>query len=215
MIISLPLSYPAMRLFALVASFALALPTTLVSAQQRTSPGAPPGIVRVVIETEKGNISVDLDSAHAPVSVANFLRYVDGGFYDGGRFHRTVTPSNQPNDSVRIEVVQAGAATAKSGTGFPPIQLERTNTTGLRHRDGTLSMARGGPNTATSDFFICIGDQPALDFGGHRNLDGQGFAAFGQVTDGMAVVRAIQGSPANAQRLDPPIAITRIRRVAK
>ena len=67
-------------------------------------------------------------------------------------------------------------------------------------------MARAGPNSATSDFFICIGDQPALDFGGHRNLDGQGFAAFGRVTEGMAIVRAIQGSPANGQQLDPPIA---------
>ena len=74
---------------------------------------------------------------------------------------------------------------------------------------------RAGPNSATSDFFICIGDQPALDFGGHRNLDGQGFAAFGRVTDGRAVVRAIQSSSANGQQLDPPIPITRIRRVAK
>jgi peptidyl-prolyl cis-trans isomerase A (cyclophilin A) len=173
------------------------------------------GIVHVVIETARGNISVDLDSARAPVSVTNFLRYVDGRFYDGGRFHRTVTPSNQPNDSVRIEVVQAGMNPARSGSGFPPIPLERTTTTGLRHQDGTLSMARAGPNSATSDFFICIGDQPALDFGGHRNRDGQGFAAFGRVIDGMSVVREIQKSPANGQQLDPPIPITRIRRAPK
>src|SRR5215212_7054446 len=71
------------------------------------------GIVRVVIETERGDISVALDSARAPVSVANFLRYVDRGLYDGGRFHRSVTLANQPSDSVRIEVVQAGADTSR------------------------------------------------------------------------------------------------------
>ncbi|HEY9230036.1 MAG TPA: peptidylprolyl isomerase, partial [Gemmatimonadaceae bacterium] len=141
------------------------------------------------------------------------LRYVDRGAYNGGVFHRAVTPANQPNDTVRIEVIQGGPSPTRDSTmRFPPIALERTSVTGLRHRDGTLSMARAGPNTATSDFFICIGDQPSLDFGGHRNLDGQGFAAFGQVTSGMDVVRAIQGSPVTAQRLNPPILIRRIRR---
>lgn len=204
-----------MRTRTLLSSLMLAFPIAAAAAQQRRMAAPAAGIVRVVIETEKGNISVDLDSARAPVSVTNFLRYVDGGFYDGGRFHRTVTPANQPNDSVRIEVVQAGANPVRSGSGFPPIPLERTNSTGLRHQDGTLSMARAGPNSATSDFFICIGEQPALDFGGHRNLDGQGFAAFGRVTEGMSIVRTIQGSPANGQVLDPPILITRIRRAAR
>ena len=74
-------------------------------------------------------------------------------------------------------------------------------------------MARGGPDTATSSFFICIGDQPALDFGGRRNPDGQGFAAFGRVTKGMDVVKKIQMSAAEAQRLTPPIGITRIVRI--
>jgi peptidyl-prolyl cis-trans isomerase A (cyclophilin A) len=170
-----------------------------------------PGVVRVVIETDRGDIFVALDSSHAPRSVANFLRYVDGGFYTGGRFHRAVTATNQPRDTVRIEVIQGGADPQRPA-GFPPIELERTSVTGLHHRDGTLSMARAGPNTATSDFFICIGDQPALDFGGHRNPDGQGFAAFGQVTAGMAIVRAIQGAPASGQQLTPPVTIRRIRR---
>lgn len=205
-----------MRIPAPLAMLMLAAPVTIAAAQQRAAGvAAGAGIVHVVIETERGSISVDLDSAQAPVSVTNFLRYVDGRFYDGGRFHRTVTPSNQPNDSVRIEVVQAGMNPARSGSGFPPIPLERTDMTGLRHQDGTLSMARAGPNSATSDFFICIGDQPALDFGGLRNRDGQGFAAFGRVTAGMSVVREIQKSPANGQQFDPPIAIKRIRRAAK
>ena len=182
-----------------------------VEAQSSRPPSAP-GIVNVVIETDRGTIHASLDSARAPRTVANFLKYVDGGFYSGGRFHRSVTPQNQPRDSVRIEVIQGGANLATDAKGFPPIELERTSQTGLHHIDGTLSMARGGPNTATSDFFICIGAQPSLDFGGHRNLDGQGFAAFGRVTSGMDVVRAIQTSAVDAQRLTPPITIRRIAR---
>ncbi len=170
------------------------------------------GLVRLVIETERGDIAVELDSARAPATVANFLRYVDGGYYTGGRFHRTVTPANQPNNGVKIEVIQGGPNPERAGQGFPPIELERTSVTGLKHLDGTLSMARAGPNTATSDFFICIGDQPSLDFGGKRNADGQGFAAFGRVTKGTDVVRAIQSAPAQAQNLSPPIVIRRIRR---
>jgi peptidyl-prolyl cis-trans isomerase A (cyclophilin A) len=171
------------------------------------------GIVDVVVETSLGRITVAIDSAHAPITATNFLRYVDAGFYTSGRFHRTVTAANQPRDSVRIAVIQGGADPAREGSGWAPIALERTNVTGLRHVDGTLSMARGGPNTATSDFFICIGAQPALDFGGHRNPDGQGFAAFGQVTSGMDVVRRIQASAADGQRLTPPVIITSMKRV--
>ncbi len=172
------------------------------------------GIVSLVIETDRGDIDISLDSARAPRTVANFLRYVDAGFYVGGRFYRAVTPANQPADSVRIEVIQGGANPEKAKSAFPPIELERTSVTGLLHHDGTLSMARAGPNSATSEFFICVGDQPALDFGGHRNRDGQGFAAFGQVTKGMDVVRAIQSSPVNAQLLATPVVIRGIRRVS-
>jgi peptidyl-prolyl cis-trans isomerase A (cyclophilin A) len=191
--------------------FAVLLASLGSEGQAQSASPAKSAAIHLVIETDRGNISVTLDSARAPNTVANFLRYVDGGFYTGGLFHRTVTPTNQPNDSVRIEVIQGGANPQRQA--FPPIELERTNVTGLKHRDGTLSMARAGPNTATSDFFICIGDQPSLDFGGHRNRDGQGFAAFGQVTKGMDVVRAIQASPAQGQRLTPPVAIRRINRV--
>ncbi|WP_337172818.1 peptidylprolyl isomerase [Gemmatimonas aurantiaca] len=174
-----------------------------------------PGTVAVRIETSLGTILAEIDSLHAPVSARNFLRYVDSSAYVDGRFHRTVTMDNQPRDTVRIEVIQGGANPARTGARFPAVPLERTTVTGLRHRDGTLSMARGGPDSATSDFFICIGDQPSLDFGGHRNLDGQGFAAFGQVTQGMDIVRAIQKQPANGQTLEPPIRIVRIERVRR
>jgi peptidyl-prolyl cis-trans isomerase A (cyclophilin A) len=170
------------------------------------------GPVRVRIETDQGDIEVELAAARAPATVANFLKYVDGRFYDGGRFHRTVTPDNQPTNKVKIEVVQAGINPAKKDE-FPPIMLERTRDTKLSHKDGTISMARDGPDTATSDFFICIGDQPELDFGGKRNPDGQGFAAFGRVVKGMDVVKKIQQSPAEAQALKPPVGIKRVSRV--
>lgn len=186
-----------------------ALPIT-APAQQ-----ASPGTVAVRIETSLGTILAEIDSVRAPISARNFLRYVDSSAYTGGRFHRTVTMDNQPRDTVRIEVIQGGANPSPTRTRFPAIPLERTNTTGLKHRDGTLSMARGGPDSATSDFFICVGDQPSLDFAGHRNLDGQGFAAFGQVTQGMDIVRVIQKRPADGQSLKPPIEIVRIERVRR
>jgi peptidyl-prolyl cis-trans isomerase A (cyclophilin A) len=179
------------------------------------SPAAPPkheGPVRVVLQTELGDIEVELEAKRAPATTANFLRYVDGGFYDGGGFHRTVRPDNQPDNKVTIEVVQAGINPEREKDALPPIALERTNQTELAHRDGTISMARDEPDTATFDFFICIGDQPSLDFGGKRNPDGQGFAAFGHVVRGMDVVRKIQAAPADGQKLTPPVKILKARR---
>ena len=168
---------------------------------------APP--VRVVLETDKGTIEVEVDPVRAPVTAANFLKYVDSGGYDGGYFHRTVRPDTEIRTDYPIQVVQASRATGKPG--FPAIPLERTSVTGLKHLDGALSMARGGADTATSDFFICIGAQPELDFGGKRNADGQGFAVFGRVVSGMDVVKQIQAAPAeggaNPQVLAPRIGI--------
>jgi len=164
----------------------------------------------VVITTTLGRIVVELDPVHAPVTTKNFLRYVGAGHYNGGRFHRTVTMDNQPDKKIKIEVIQGGVNPSQEKADFPPIKLERTNKTGIHHKDGTISMARDGADTATSDFFICIGDQPELDFGGKRNPDGQGFAAFGHVTEGMDVVRKIQRSPAKDQALDPPVTILSI-----
>lgn len=172
------------------------------------------GTLRVSVETELGDFEVELEGQRAPATVANFLRYVDGGQYDGGRFTRTVTLENQVRPDVLIEVIQAGPNPEFQGRGFPPIPLERTRDTGLRHLDGTISMARGGPDAARASFFICIGDQPSLDFGGARNADGQGYAAFGRVVRGMEVVRCIHRSPANErEQLTPPIRIIRISRI--
>ena len=183
--------------------------------------------IAIVIQTGKGDIEAVLDEGKAPITVANFLRYLDDGHYNGGQFHRTVRSKfdNQPQSSIKIDVIQASTRTATARNAYPPIALERTAQTGLRHIDGALSMARGDkPDSATSDFFICIGPQPELDAGGKRNPDGQGFAVFGRVTKGMDVVRKIHDAPsgptgpgANAasagnQRLTPPIAIRSIRR---
>ncbi len=155
-----------------------------------------------------------VDTLHAPVSAANFLRYVDHGLYDAGRFHRTVTMTNQPDKQAKIEVIQAGIDPRRRREEFAPIALERTNVTGIKHLAGAVSMARDGPDTATSDFFICVTDQPSLDFGGDRNPDGQGFAAFGRVVHGMEIVRRIQQSKAKGQTLTPPVKILSIRRVS-
>lgn len=181
--------------------------------------GAKP--VRVRVQTSLGDIVLELDPAKAPNTTANFLKYVDAGHYDGGTFHRTVKMDNQPESPVKIEVIQAGVNADKAKAGFPPIALERTTVTGLKHVDGAVSMARGTPDSASSGWFICINDQPSLDFGGARNPDGQGFAAFGRVVSGMDVVRKIQQAPSSsnrtsnteAQKLTPPIAIVKVARL--
>jgi cyclophilin family peptidyl-prolyl cis-trans isomerase len=174
---------------------------------------AVPDFPRVLIQTELGDIELELDAAKAPKTVKNFLRYVHEGLYSDGTFFRTVTMANQPNDAVKIEVVQVQANPAKEADFFPVIALERTRDTGLRHVDGAVSMARAEPDTAQDSFSICIGDQPELDFGGKRNPDGQGFAAFGKVVKGMDVVRKIHASLAEGQKLTPPIRIQRAVRL--
>ena len=163
-------------------------------------------MVMVVLTTDLGKIELQLDQAYAPLTTANFMQYVSDGFFNGGGFFRTVTSTNQPLDKVKIAVIQATANPEQKETD-PPIKLERTSVTGLKHKDGTVSMARSAPDTATIDFFICIGDQPELDFGGKRNPDGQGFAAFGKVVNGMDIVRKIHQSKAEGQKLTPPIRI--------
>ncbi len=168
----------------------------------------------VEISTSLGAIVVELDANAAPGTVANFLKFVDAGAYDGGRFYRTVTPDNQPDDEVRIAVIQGGVREDFDADAHAELLLERTNSSNLRHHDGTMSMARRTPDSAKTEFFICVGDQPELDFGGRRNPDGQGFAAFGQVTAGMDVVRAINVLPCEGQALTPPVTIASIRRRA-
>jgi peptidyl-prolyl cis-trans isomerase A (cyclophilin A) len=168
---------------------------------------------RVVVETTMGEIEIEVDNIRAPISGRHFLEQVDAGLYNGGRFHRTVKMDNQPKDHVKIEVIQAGVDPAREKAIAKSIPLERTSVTGLRHVDGTVSTPRLAPDSARSGFFICINDQPELDFGGKRNPDGQGFGAFGRVVRGMDVVRKIQMAPnTDAQNLTPPVAIVSITR---
>jgi peptidyl-prolyl cis-trans isomerase A (cyclophilin A) len=168
----------------------------------------------VEIRTSEGRIVAEVYPQQAPITVTNFMDYVDDQLFDGGSFFRVVRPDNQPDDSVRIDVIQGGPDRSISRERYrPAIPLERTRDTGLLHRDGTLSMARAGPDTARAQFFICVGDQPSLDFGGARNADGQGFAAFGRVIEGMDVVRRIQDGAAEGQQLVASVAIESVRRL--
>jgi len=165
------------------------------------------------LRTAAGEIQFRVYPDKAPLTAANFLRYVEAGLYNGTTFFRVVTPDNQPNNKIKIEVIQGGDVDEKKC--FPPIAHETTKMTGLRHLDGTISMARDKPGTATSSFFICIGRQPELDFGGRRNPDGQGFAAFGRVIKGMDVVHRVQKMDQDKQYLKHPVAITALIRMLK
>lgn len=204
----------AVRVVVALVLSAVVTTTALVSTQSKA--------VRVRVQTELGDIVIEVDPIRAPLTTANFLKYVDGGHYDGGVFHRTVKMDNQPESTVKIEVIQAGVNPDRAKQGFAVIPLERTSVTGILHQDGVVSMARGAPDSATSGWFVCINDQPSLDFGGNRNPDGQGFAAFGRVITGMDVVRNIQAAPSStnrttnteAQRLIPPIKILKIARMS-
>lgn len=168
---------------------------------------------RVLIKTELGDIKVEIYLSRAPITASNFLKYVDNGLFDGAAFYRVVTMGNQPNKDVKIEVIQGGLDFGESEKRFPPIEHETTEKTGIRHKNGVISMARNEPGSASSEFFICINDQPELDYGGRRNPDGQGFAAFGRVIEGMDVVRRIQLQPEEGQMLDPVIKIYSIVRI--
>ncbi len=155
------------------------------------------GPVAVTLRTAMGDIDLELYPDRAPITVANFLAYLDAGHYNGGSFYRVVRYDND-NGSPKIEVIQGGVRDEGRGRALPPIAHESTQDTGLRHVDGAISMGRGAVGTATSEFFICIGDQPGLDHGESRNADMQGFSVFGQVVRGMDVVRAINRIEATA-----------------
>jgi peptidyl-prolyl cis-trans isomerase A (cyclophilin A) len=191
---------------ALAAAAVLAAPSVRAQAQPR---------VRIV--TDAGTIVVALEPSKAPVTVANFLRYVDEHRYDGGAFYRAVTLRNQlpPEQQPQIEVIQGGIDT-DSLKRLPPIMHETNDRSGIKHTDGVISMARSTPGSASSEFFIVIGNQPSLDFGGRRNPDGQGFAAFGRVLEGMDVVRRIQQMPSAdrpPQRMMNPVRIQSVSRL--
>ena len=145
---------------------------------------------RVRIETALGGIELQLFAEQAPASAGYFLADVTAGLYDGSSFFRIVTLQNQAaEEGRRIEVIQGGRKHARED--LPPvIPHETTAMTGLKHLKGTISLARFAPGAVYHSFFICLRDEPALDFGGARHPDGQGFAAFGRVTHGFDVAEA-------------------------
>jgi peptidyl-prolyl cis-trans isomerase A (cyclophilin A) len=165
---------------------------------------------KTIFKTSVGNIICEIDTIRAPVTAKNFLMHLKNGTFENALFYRVVRPDNQPVSKVKIEVIQGGLYDDKLIEKYPVIAHETTMQTRLKHIDGALSMARNQPGTASTEFFICVGDQPSLDFGGSRNPDGQGFAVFGRVLSGMDVVRKIQLQKDTGQYLVEPVKILKM-----
>ena len=203
---------------AAVAPPAAAAPPTPAPRGPPPPPAPGSGVVRVALKTSKGVITLDINQGKAPITAGNFLRYVDLRAYDGESFYRAAQVKGAP----QLGTIEAGIHSSAAKL-LKPIAHESTTRTGLSHTDGAISMGRRAPGTATSDFFICIGDQTFFDADPAAKGDNLGFAAFGHVVDGMDVVRAILASPTSAtagvgvmkgQMLKPPIPILSARRVA-
>jgi peptidyl-prolyl cis-trans isomerase A (cyclophilin A) len=197
----------------LIATCFLALPAAI---QAQTIVPATAPTVRVSLHTSAGDIVIELERAKAPITAGNFLRYVDQKRFDGTIFYRAlkVAPG--------YGLIQGGTRNDPKKV-LPPIKLEPTSTTGLAHDDGTISMARGAPNSANGDFFITVGKMSSMDADPTKpGDDALGFAVFGRVVEGMEVVKTILESPTSptegegvmkGQMLDPKIKIVTARRV--
>ena len=206
------------RIALLLSAFAATTAIAQTSAPPAAPPAAKEDLVPVAINTSLGRIVVALDRAHAPVTTANFLHYVDTHRFDGQNFYRAMHVADANGaDGGLIQ----GGITTDARKLFPPIAHEPTTTTGLHNVAGAISMANGGPGTARADFFILVSDMPGLDANGPGG-DANGFAAFGHVIEGMDVVRKIWNSPVSAtegagvmkgQMLDPKIKIINAGRV--
>lgn len=169
----------------------------------------------IEIQTEKGDIEIELYPQKAPKTVAAFLSYVDSGYYNNSSFYRVLNDENQPSNAPKTELIQGGIWKTKNNIAskLPGIPHETTQQTGILHSDGVISLARTEPGTATTEFFICIGKQPGLDYGGENIADRQGYATFGVVVRGMDVVRKIYRQREEDQYFDPPVAIYNIVRL--
>ena len=203
-----------------------ALAATPALAQDALTPATPPalappapGMVRVALNTGQGTIVLDLNQEKAPITAGNFLRYIDQKRYDGSTFYRASRPPNAT--TADYGVIQGGLENNPAKI-LKAIAHEPTTKTGLKHVDGTISMGRNAPGTATSDFFICIGDSAYLDANPTAPGDNLGFAAFGQVVQGMDVVKKILVLPTSptkgvgvmkGQMLEPRVPIKTARRV--
>lgn len=169
----------------------------------------------VRIETKFGDMEMELYPEQAPKTVAAFLSYIDSGYYKNAAFYRVLRDDNQPTNAPKSELIQGGIwkTNYKLSSSLPGIPHESTRQTKILHKDGTISMARGEPGTATTEFFICVGDQPGFDYDGANNADGQGYAAFGKVVKGMNVVHSIYEAPEIDGELDPLVYIYSIKRL--
>ncbi len=207
----------ALSCLALSPAFAQSAPPAVPAIAQPAAPApaAPkPATVRVTLQTGEGPIVLELEKERAPISTANFLRYVDQKRFDGMSFYRALKVGDG------YGLIQAGVRNDPKKL-LPPIKHEPTTQTGLSHLDGAVSMARDTPGTATSDFFITIGDLVSLDADPSKPGDNQGFAVFGRVVEGMDVVRRILEAPTSAtqgvgvmkgQMIAAPIKVVTARR---
>jgi peptidyl-prolyl cis-trans isomerase A (cyclophilin A) len=191
-------------------SFLLGSLVLLLSCHAPQNPDRP----RVIIQTQAGDIEVELYPRQAPSTVAAFLSYVDSGFYKKSNFYRVLNEENQATGADPSQLIQGGIwrTNHAKAASLPGVPHETTQQTHILHTDGVVSLARQAPGTATTEFFICVGDQPGFDYGGKNNPDGQGYAAFGKVVKGMDVVRAIYAMPEEDQSFTPPVPIKNIVR---
>ena len=168
----------------------------------------------IIIQTGKGEIELELYPKQAPKTVAAFLSYIDSDYFNNSSFYRVLNEYNQPSNAPKTELIQGGLwkTNQKKAASIPGIPHENTEQTQLHHTDGVISLARLAPGTAGTEFFICIGDQPGLDYGGENIDDKQGFAAFGKVVKGMDVVMKIYRQNDNDQYFVPQVPIFSIVR---
>ena len=169
----------------------------------------------IAIQTKLGNIEVELYIEKAPKSASAFLSYVDSGIYKNAAFYRVLNQENQRSDAFKAALIQGGIYRTrhKRFKPLPGIAHETTKQTGILHTDGTISLARIEPGSATTEFFICLGTQPGFDYGGENNPDKQGYAAFGKVIKGMDIVRTIYDRPEDNEAFTPPVVIFNIVRL--
>ena len=173
-----------------------------------------PDLPHVVIQTAAGDIEVELYLRKAPKTVTAFLSYIDSGFYKNGSFYRVLNEDNQTTGSPMSRLIQGGVwkTNHNKAVSVPGVPHENTRETHILHTNGVISLARDKPGTGTTEFFICVGDQPGFDYGGENNPDGQGYAAFGKVVRGMDVVRTLYARPESNQAFTPQIPMYNIVR---
>jgi len=169
----------------------------------------------IAIETQFGDIELELYDKQAPKTVAAFLSYLDSGYYNRSSFYRVLRPDNQTINSWKAEFVQGGLwrSNYARANALPGIPHETTQQTGILHKNGIISMARNEPGTATTEFFIMIGDQPGFDFGGENNKDGLGYAAFGKVVNGWDILNKLYNQPERNTAFDPAVHIFNIKKL--